>query len=439
MNIAIIGFNIEGRATYDYYATHHPDYTLTICDQDADLAVPEGVSAVLGTAYLDDLDRFDLVVRSAGIHPRKLLQNNPGIAHKITTHVNEFVKHSPTRHIIGVTGTKGKGTTSTLITRMLEATGKTARLGGNIGVPPLSFIDDLDETSWVVLELSSFQLIDFDQAPHIGVCLMIAAEHLDWHADIEEYLTAKEQLFARQGTTDVAVYYHENQLSARIAGAGQGRKIPYFHTPGAEVINGAIIIDGHEICKTSELKLLGQHNWQNACAAVTAVWYACYETDMSALISALRAVLTTFTGLPYRLELIRTLHDVRYYNDSFGTTPETAIVALQAFADPKVVILGGSDKGAQYDELAQAVKDNNVRQALLIGDQADRIRAALTKVGFTNMQPGGTTMAEIVQTATAIAQPGDIVLLSTGCASFDMFQNYKDRGNQFNEAVTALQ
>jgi UDP-N-acetylmuramoylalanine--D-glutamate ligase len=152
----------------------------------------------------------------------------------------------------------------------------------------------------------------------------------------------------------------------------------------------------------------------------------------------MREVLTTFGGLEHRLEFVRELNGVKYYNDSFGTTPETAIVALETFEEPKVVILGGSDKGVSYDDLAKVVKENNIRKALLIGDQAARIQASLDAVGFSNYQPGGTSMAEIVNTARSLAQPGDIILLSPACASFDMFVDYKDRGLQFKQAVQAL-
>lgn len=440
MNIAIVGYDTEGRASYDYFS-QDPTNQITICDQKTELEPPPGVASQLGENYLDNLGRFDLVLRTPGLHPRKILDKNPGIEAKISSHINEFLKACPTLNVIGVTGTKGKGTTSSLITKMLEADGKTVRLGGNIGVPPLSFIQELDAGSWVVLELSSFQLIDLKHSPHIAVCLMVASEHLDWHADLEEYLTAKEQLFARQATGDVAIYFYGNQYSERIAAPGQAQKVSYYHSPGAEVVDGAIVIDGHEICKTSELKLLGQHNWQNACAAVTAVWYSalevCGPSDLPN-ITAMREVLTYFSGLEHRLELVRELNGVAYYNDSFGTTPETAIVAIQAFDQPKVLILGGSDKGADYTQLARAVKNGNVRQVLLIGEQAGRIRESLTAAGYGDVVPGGITMPEIVANAQAAAQSGDVVLLSTACASLDMFKNYKDRGEQYKQAVLSL-
>lgn len=440
MKIAIVGFDTEGRATYEFFA-RQGGHEITVCDQKPDVVVPDGAAAVLGDGYLNGLDKFDLIIRTAGIHPRKILDANPDVAAKVSTHINEFLKASPTQNIIGITGTKGKGTTSTLAAKMLEASGKTVRLGGNIGLPPLTFIDELDASSWVVLELSSFQLMDVQHSPHIAVCLMVVSEHLDWHADLDEYITAKEQLFARQANGDVAIYFHDNATSKRIAGAGQGQKVPYYHSPGAEVVDGSIIIDGERICDTADLRLLGQHNWQNACAAVTAVWYASLEVcgpSERPDADAMRQVLETFGGLEHRLEPVREINGVKYYNDSFGTTPETAVVALQAFQDPKVIILGGSDKGADYDELALAVRDNNVRKALLIGGQAARIQQALENVGFSDFMPGGDNMPEIVAAAAEASQPGDIVLLSTGCASFDMFQNYKDRGEQFKQAVLAL-
>jgi UDP-N-acetylmuramoylalanine--D-glutamate ligase len=430
MKIAIVGFEIEGRASFEYF--QKLGHELTICDQNPDKEVPAGATAVLGDSYLDNLDRFDLIVRTAHLHPRKILEKNPTVEAKITTQVNEFIKASPTRNIIGVTGTKGKGTTSTLITKMLEASGKKAQLGGNIGVPPLSFIGELKADSWVVLELSSFQLIDLQVSPHIAVCLMVVPEHLDWHPDLAEYIDAKSHLFLHQNSDDVAIYLADNETSRQIASSGDGQLVPYFATPGATIDNGAISIAGQAICRTDELKLLGAHNWQNACAAVTAAWQVTQDT------TALRSVLTTFRGLEHRLELVRELDGVAYYDDSFGTTPETAMVAMQAFSQPKVVILGGSDKGAQYDELAQAVAANNVRRVLLIGNQASRIQTALEAAGFSNFSAGGATMTEIVANARSIAKPGDVVLLSTGCASFDMFKDYKDRAKQFTAAVQAL-
>ncbi len=434
MKIAILGYGLQGQSAYKYWRTKSADNQITVCDQDTSLVLPDDVTSKLGDNHLTGLDVYDLLVRSPIVHPSAIVAaNSPDILRKVTSCTNEFMAVCPTRNIIGVTGTKGKGTTSTLIARMLEAAGKTVHLGGNIGIPPLELLTaGIQPDDWVVLELANFQLIDLKSSPTIAVCLMVVPEHLNWHPDMTEYTTAKQQLFVWQTFDDIAIYYPENEYSATIADAGNGTKLPYFAPPGAIVDNGNISIGGQVICSTDELKLLGKHNWQNACAAVTAVWQITHN------VSALRSVLTTFTGLEHRLEFVRGLDGVKYYDDSFGTTPETTIVAMQAFSEPKVIILGGSDKGASYGDLAGAVKANNVRRALLIGDQAARIQAALEAVGFKDFAPGGDNMTSIVQTARAAAQDGDIVLLSTGCASFGMFANYKDRGEQFVAAVNKL-
>jgi UDP-N-acetylmuramoylalanine--D-glutamate ligase len=261
---------------------------------------------------------------------------------------------------------------------------------------------------------------------------MVVPEHLNWHDDMEDYIKAKSQLFSHQTANDVAIYFADNPVSHQIAGASPGAKIPYYAVPGAYLADDYITIDNQKICSVDELRLLGQHNWQNACAAITAVWQASHE------IAPIRSVLTTFTGLEHRLEFVREVAGVKYYDDSFGTTPETAIVAIQAFTEPKVLILGGSDKGAAYDELAKTVKEQNVRHVVLIGETAPSIELALRNTGFSAITPGGTTMPEIAQTAQNAAKSGDIVLLSTGCASFGLFKDYKDRGDQFKQAVGVL-
>lgn len=432
MKIAILGFDVEGRASYDYFAAQG-GHELVIHDQKPDLEVPAGVTAVVGEGYLDDLDGYDLVVRTAGLPPKKILAKNPGIEYKITTVVNEFLKACPTTNVIGVTGTKGKGTTSTLITKMLEAAGKEVYLGGNIGTPPLTFLNKLSNDSWVVLELSSFQLIDLKYSPHIAVCLMVVPEHLDWHDDTQHYFDSKTPLFAYQSAADIAIYYADNETSKKIASAGSGVKIPYYAPPGAFIESDAIVIDGQTICRTDELKLPGKHNWQNACAAVTAVW------QVSQDVSAMHSVLTSFASLEHRLELVREVDGVRYYDDSYGTSPETAEVAIEAFEQPQILILGGRSKGLPFDGLAKAVAaSGKVKKVIAIGETGPEIAAKLRQNGYQDIIEGGQTIDEIVTQASEVAEPGDIVLLSTACTSFDMFNNYKDRGEQFKRAVQAL-
>ena len=431
MNVAIVGYATEGKVSANYF--YSLGHTVTICDQDATTQVPSDFKSQLGDLYLQNLDRFDVIVRSAGISPNVLLTKNPTIEPKITTAVNEFLRVCPTKNTIGITGTKGKGTTSTLVTKILEAAGHTVFLGGNIGRSPLDFLNEIKSNDFVVLELSSFQLCDMSHATHFATCLMVVPEHLNWHTDMTDYTTAKKQLFRHQTEHDFAVYYADNATSKDIASVSPAAKIPFYAPPGAFVQDDNIVIDNQTVCSTDELSLLGSHNWQNICAAVTTVWLAgVHNTD------AIRSVLTTFKGLEHRLEFVRELDGVSYYDDSFGTTPETAVVALRSFTNPKVLILGGSDKGAQYDELAQAIHEDAVRKVILIGDQAERIRISLDAIGFHNYAYGGDTMTDIVKTAHSAAESGDVVLLSTGCASFGLFNDYKDRGDQFKHAVHLL-
>ncbi|HSX46099.1 MAG TPA: UDP-N-acetylmuramoyl-L-alanine--D-glutamate ligase [Candidatus Saccharimonadia bacterium] len=442
MKIALLGFDVEGRSSFEYFKSQ--GHELTVRDQNPQVEMPDGVESVLGENYLDDLDQFDLLVRTAGLQPQKILEKNPDVGDKITTHMNEFFKARPTKNIIGITGTKGKGTTSTLIAKILEADGKHVKLGGNIGVPPLDFLHELKEDSWVVLELSSFQLIDIEYSPHIAVCLMVVPEHLNWHPDINDYTLAKTQLFAHQSAEDCAIYFADNELSVLIATASHGKKVPYFAPPGAYVNGDSIVIDDQVVCRIAELKLFGEHNWQNVCAAVTAGW------QVTRNLGAFKSALISFSGLEHRLELVRELDGVSYYDDSFGTTPETAIVALNSFEQPKVAILGGSDKGADFSELARVVKDSNVRQVILVGNTANpdytsagpKLEKALHDQGYDTItslvKSGKTSMEEIVRAARAAAKEGDVVLLSAACASFDIFDNYKQRGELFKQAVQAL-
>ncbi len=432
MKIAILGYGDQGRSAYDYWKK--PENEITVCDENTEVELPTYVKHKLGKDYLGNLDQFDLLVRSPSVSPEEIVESNSAdILKKVTSVTNEFFKVCPTKKIIGVTGTKGKGTTSTLIAGMLEASGKRVHLGGNIGTPPLDLLkNNIGENDWVVLELANFQIIDLRYSPHIAVCLMIAPEHLDWHPREEHYYDSKKPLFKYQKAADSAIYFAKNKLSKEIAGVGNGQKIPYWQKPGAFIENNNLTIAGEVICSTDDFKLPGKHNWQNICAATTAFWQIEKNTK------AAGEVASSFSGLPYRLEMVRETGGVKYYNDSFGTTPETAQVAIKAFSAPKILILGGSDKGSDYTELGKTVAQNNVKKVLLIGRMAGKIKRALNQAGYTDYIEGGKSIDEIVKNAQKVAEPGDVVLFSTACASFDMFKNYKDRGDKFNRAVIEL-
>jgi UDP-N-acetylmuramoylalanine--D-glutamate ligase len=431
MKAAIVGYAVEGQVSANYW--HELGYEVTICDQNTSLQVPPIYKTALGDDYLDGLDSYDIIVRSAGIHPQIILDKNPSVKSKITTSVQEFFRVCPSPNTIGITGTKGKGTTTTLITKMLIAAGKTVHFGGNIGIAPLELLPKINADDWVVLELSSFQLEDFNgPSPHIGVCLMVVPEHLNWHADMAEYISAKQRLFAAQKPTDIAIYYSQNENSQAIAQKSAGVKIPYLASPGAIIDNNQVVINNQTICSVEEIKLPGKHNWQNICAAVTAAWQITQD------LAAIKSVILSFSGLEHRIELVSEINEVKYYDDSFATTPETAIAAIQAFDQPKILILGGSDKGTPLDPIANEVISNNIRHIITLGDTGPTIAKQLRERGYNDITEGLKTMTEIVATAQSHAEPGDVVLLSTGCASFGLFKDYKDRGNQFQDAVKSL-
>lgn len=437
MQIAILGYGGQGQSSFEYWNT--PENQITICDQNEDLQLPDGVSGQLGEDYLQNLDRFDTLIRTPALHPRDIQAANPDapdILDKVWSNTNEFFKVCPSRNIIGVTGTKGKGTTSTLITRILEAAGKTVHLGGNIGTPPLEMLkNDIQPDDWVVLELANFQLIDLQFSPPIAACLMVAPEHMDWHQDIEEYITAKKQLFAHQNSDDVAIYYSDNSISTDVASTSASRKIPYYQQPGAYISNGSVMIENHEICKTNELKLLGKHNWQNVCVAVTVTWQITKDLD------AIRSAVTSFSGLPFRIEFRAEVHDIRYYNDSFAATPDACMAAIDSISGPKVMIVGGFDRNLEIGHLVKKLTDpaSDIRHIVVVGASRQRIARDLEKSNCKNFAIcDDETMNDIVKVATGYARPGDAVVLSPGFPSFDMFKNFEDRGNKFNQAVEAL-
>jgi UDP-N-acetylmuramoylalanine--D-glutamate ligase len=411
MKVAIVGYGVEGKSAETYWRAKGDD--VTICDTSSDLS------------------GYDLLVRSPGVHPKKL----PAEA-KVTSVTNEFMAQCPAP-IISVTGTKGKGTTVSLIAEMLKNAGKTVHVAGNIGVPALDLLPQIQPDDLVVLELSSFQLMDAKKSPQVAVCLMIAPEHLDYHSDEVEYWDAKGNIFAHQKSDDVAIYNKNNQQSMDLAYTSGGTKTPYdvegADTSGAYVADEAIWYQDTRICAVADVALLGRHNLHNICAAVAASWTV--TQDVAAIAKAIKE----FRGLPYRLQEVGVVNGVRYINDSISTTPESAIAAIQAFAEPKVMILGGSNKGVAFTDMAQIITASNITGVVLIGQTADQIAGELGLAGYPQSRVARvTSMTEAVQQSVKLAEAGSVILLSPACASFDMFTSYKDRGDQFNAAVAAL-
>ncbi|HEX5448373.1 MAG TPA: UDP-N-acetylmuramoyl-L-alanine--D-glutamate ligase [Candidatus Saccharimonadales bacterium] len=458
MKIAIVGWGLEGQSAFRYFGPEH-EY-LIVNDEPRDdfppqsdkihtrflhQSAPPGVPGqVNDSSYMAGIEECDKIIYqpTAYFKLRERFGDDRHFWDKATTILDIFLETCPTKNIIGVTGSKGKGTTSTLIAEMIRKTGMNAHLGGNIGVPVLDMLNKVKENDWVVLELANFQLKSAKRSPRIAVCLLITPEHLDWHPDVEDYIQAKANMFRNQTKDDIAIYFEDSRDSKRIAGYSPGRKIPYFEKPGGQISpEGKVVIDEAEIeiINRSEIKLLGEHNLQNVCAAVTAVWFGLAGTDGHIKAGAMRQVLSTFNGLEHRLELVRELNGVTYYDDSFGTTPDTTIVALKAVIQPAVLILGGHDKGLNYDELIDeiAVRDR-VRHVITIGEIGPRLAQMLRDKHFKAITEGLKTMPEIVAEARARAQPGDAVLLSCGTSSFGLFHNYKDRGDQFKKSVQSL-
>ena len=425
MKIAIAGYGLEGKSNYDYFASRGE---VTIVDEREQLDdLPQGVPAILGAGAFDKLADFDLVVRTAGLNPHKIITRG-----RVWSGTREFFEQCK-MPIIGVTGSKGKGTTASLIASILRASGKRVELVGNIGVPALSILDQANQSDVVVYELSSFQLWDLEKSPQVAVVLMIEADHLDVHADMQEYVNAKANIARHQQASDLVVFNQVNEYSRSIAAQSLATQLPYQSGTSAHVKDGAFWYGDVRLCDVTALVLPGRHNLDNACAAIDACWP--WVQDGAVIGEGLAA----FTGLPHRLKFVRELDDVRYYDDSIATTPGSAIAATFAFEQPKVLILGGSSKGADFTELAQVASDQDVRQVIVIGDEAERIERAfaVTSVPVRNLG-SGVTMADVVKAARGAAKPGDVVILSPACASFGMFKNYADRGNQFIAAVEGL-
>ena len=410
MNVALAGYGIEGKASYDYWRAQGHD--ITVADERERLDVlPDGVNTILGPDAFTRLGEFDLIVRSPSVNPKKLPYGD-----KVWSATNEFFAKCPTTDIIGVTGTKGKGTTSSLIASILKAAGRTVHLVGNIGTPALAELPRIQPDDIVVYELSSFQLWDVKRSPHVAVVLMIEPDHLDIHDGMDDYVDAKRNIVRFQQDGDVVVFNQNDARSSDIAASTVAQKRTYPFELG-------------ELAKA--VTLPGAHNQENASAAIMAVQD--YVSDQGTLAQGLGS----FSGLPHRLKFVREVGGVKFYDDSIATTPGSAIAAIRSFDAPKVLILGGYDKGADYTELIKLCESTETK-ILAVGANGSDIAALGEQLGATCEREEGD-MTAIVTKAFEIAQPGDVVILSPAAASFDMFKSYADRGDQFVTAVERLE
>lgn len=441
MKIAIAGYGLEGKQNYKYF--NKPGNDLTIVDEREDIDIPSDAKYIAGDGAYDDMSQFDMVIRTAGLSPLKIKK-----AKLVWSATNEFFAKCKAP-IIGVTGTKGKGTTSSFITSILRASGKKVHLVGNIGVPALSVLPDIRPEDFVVYEMSSFQLWDIKYSPHIAVVLMIEPDHLDVHTDFEDYLKAKSNIRRWQNLNDICIYHPSNPFSQKIASVTlatldqttKGDYLNNIHRYGIKD-DGLVYIkddffytNDRKICPISCVKLPGKHNLENACAAMSAVLELKLDISDNQFAEGLRS----FTGLPHRLKYVSEINNVKFYDDSISTTPGSAIAAIKSFTSPKVLILGGSYKGGDFTDLVKEIKKSNIRQIILMGDEANRIEQFLKDAGivkYVNLER--CSMFEIVSKAAVAASPGDVVILSPACASFGMFKNYQDRGKKFINAVDLL-
>ena len=458
--VAIVGLSTEGIDSVKFFVKEGA--MVTCCDrrnkeqlgETYEMLDKQKVKFSLGPNYLDNLEKYDLIVRTPGA-ALFLPQLEEALKRKqiITSQIKLFFEECPCP-VIGVTGTKGKGTTVSLICEILKNSGFVTHVGGNIGKPLLSSVRNIYKNHIVVLELSSFQLEDLDKSPHISVILNITQEHLNnmdpmatnYHKTRDDYVKAKENLIKHQKPADFCVINADFDTSKSFSKLTKAKTYWFSkqqQVQGVYVKSGEIILNlnhiKEKIASVDRLLLRGRHNWENISAAILAAYLA------GAKIKAIKSTVVSFKGLEHRLELVGEINQVKFYNDSFSTIPETTIAAIKAFSENIILIAGGSDKGSNYTQLGQDLINSRIKTLILIGLMASKIEDAILQASRKLNQPVSfkivrnlTNMQSIIDTAFNEAKQGDIVLLSPACASFDMFKNYKDRGNQFKYYVKEL-
>ena len=442
-NITVIGIGISNLPLIKYLVSLGAN--VTACDRRSAEDLGEnyteleklGVKFNLGDGYLNNLSG-DMIFKTPGMRydvPELLKAKENGSI--VTSEMEVFFEVCPS-HIIAVTGSDGKTTTTTLIHKMMTDAGYKTWLGGNIGNPLLTDTEKMKENDWVILELSSFQLHTMRKSPEIAVITNISPNHLDMHKDYKEYIDAKKNIMLYQNEGDTLIVNADNQVTADIGKSANGA-VKYFSRNGmADVyLDGNIIKRGIvEILNIKDIKIPGMHNVENYMAAIAAV---------SGLVSkeVIVNVAKTFGGVEHRIELVRTLDGVKYYNSSIDSSPKRTINTLRVFPNKVIMIAGGKDKGIPYDEIGPALAEH-VKVLILIGATSDKIQEALdaeinkTGNGKDIEVIRATSYENAVNTARSKAHDGDVVLLSPASTSFDMFRNFEERGNLFKKIVNEL-
>lgn len=444
--VAVIGIGVSNRPLIELLAAR--GISVTARDRQQRQALGDyaghleamGCRLCLGEEYLDGLNE-DVIFRTPGMRP-----DVPELAAAVargstlTSEMEVFFEVCPCP-IIAVTGSDGKTTTTTIIAELLRSAGKTVHLGGNIGHPLLAETPSIQPEDVAVLELSSFQLMTMGRSPHIAVITNLSPNHLDVHKDFAEYITAKENIFTHQNAQDVAVFNADNSITAQQAERALGRARLFSRKN--EVEDGVFLRDGKIIARhggqervvmnREDIRLPGEHNVENYLAAIAAV-------DGMVSDDRIAAFARSFGGVEHRIELIRTLDGVRWYNDSIASSPSRTIAGLRAFPEKVILIAGGKDKGISYAELGPVVNDH-VKLLLLCGATAGVIRESVEQA--ENYQ--GLEIIDVAdyhqaaQTARERAVEGDVVILSPASTSFDRFKNFMERGKAFKEVVNGLQ
>jgi UDP-N-acetylmuramoylalanine--D-glutamate ligase len=396
-----------------------------------------GVEVFLDSDGLALLEGTRTVVKSPGV-PREA----PVIAAALERGIEvtgelELAWRALPNRTVGVTGTNGKTTTVELLAHIYRSAGEPVALAGNVGTPLSELVGDVDPDATVLCECSSFQLEDSECfAPECAVFLNLAPDHLDRHRDLESYLAAKLRIFANQGNDDVAVYNADEPELAGVDLGGCARRIAFCvgAAPDCEVAlaEGTIFYDGDALLAVEELGLFGEHNVANAMAAATTA------LSMGLDREAVREGLRSFAGVPHRLELVAELEGVRFVNDSKATNVASAVVGLRAFEGGVHLIIGGSEKGEPFTPLLDPIRER-AAAAYLTGATADRLAEELAPAVEAGVPlHRAADLADAVHQAAAAANPGDVVLLSPACASFDAFENFEHRGERFRQIVEAL-
>ena len=439
--VTVIGLGISNMPLIDYLlnegavvsARDRKEYALL--SDDVRALENKGVKLICGEGYLDGINE-EYIFRTPGMrYDTKELADAVAKGSVLTSEMELFFERCPA-HMIAVTGSDGKTTTTTLISKMIEKKFGHVYVGGNIGAPLLPFVGEMTADDWAVLELSSFQLHTMKKSPHIAVITNLSPNHLDYHRDMQEYVDAKKNIFLHMtGDTKLVLNYNNAPTRELEAEKAEGTAVTFFAKEG-EVYekDGAIYYGDERIVDTADILIPGHHNVENYMAAIAAV----YPIVGKEIIVDLAK---TFGGVEHRIELVRVKDGVRYYNSSIDSSPSRTAAALASFEEKVIAICGGKDKGVPFDGLAVTLCQR-AKKVVLTGATRETIYNTLLncpeyKEGCPEIKVEPDFEAA-VRLASSIASEGDVVILSPGCTSFDAFPNFMARGNKFKEIVRSL-